>query len=316
MWCIVIQRQFCCNAGNFQGACYKASSMATGRVPEALLVKDRLDICKLLLLSYVFLNCISSVYADVGAAPLQQGSMKSQVSQTAEGTVGNLTLPDPAEINAYIRTNTTLGNVLLPAYPPLQLMKCEVYLLQMKILFNFYTAEHPGGCAEAPGFAKLPKSAYSERQQFWLFGVRSWLSSWSAVLASLVGFAFSACCHDRFELKTFWRSSSSRTPGSQHGRAVSSRSLFLLLFTFVVRSIIGPLICGSGIGCILVLAAAWVRSDVLHPVHLPDPATVINPLLLASNTTLSLRRCSVLDSNHFDFLLHDNYIGMPGSLCP
>jgi hypothetical protein len=182
---------------------------------------------------------------------------------------------------------------------------------------QLYTAEHPGGCTEAPGFAKLPKSAYSERQQFWLFGVRSWLSSWSAVLASLVGFALSAYLRGRFKLKKFLGELKQPPDAWLTARHGGFKQVALFVAVHICGSIkVGPLICGIGIGCILLLAAAWVISDVLHPVHLPDPAAGINPLLFASNTGLNLRRCSVFDSNHFDFLLYDFYIGMPESLCP
>jgi hypothetical protein len=154
--------------------------------PETVFVKN---ISRLLLLSsYVFLFSGASVHAE------GQLTSREAVTASAFGIAGNFTLPEPAIINAYLRTNTSLKNHLLPSFPPLQLIKCEVYLLQMKSLFNFYTADHQGGCAEVPGMKRKPYEAYSEREKFWFFELRSSLCSWPIVLALVAVNAFYIYC--------------------------------------------------------------------------------------------------------------------------
>jgi hypothetical protein len=73
--------------------------------------------------------------------------------------------------------------------------------------------------------------------------------------------------------------------------------------------------CGSFIVG-LILAIVWDEIYVLHPLHLPDPASSINPFLRSSNISLSLQRCTVAPPDADEYFFYDFYTGMPDSLCP
>jgi hypothetical protein len=228
------------------------------------------------------------------------------VTASAFGTAGNFTLPEPAIINAYLRTNTSLRNHLLPSNPPLQLIKCEVYLLQMKGLFNFYTADHQGGCAEVPGMKRKPYEAYSEREKFWLFQLRSSLCSWPTVLALVaVNVFYIYCLHsfDRnfFDIIGYWQRPRRSACEDFASRIAAGGALVFWCESFIVG---------------LILAIVWDEIYVPHPLHLPDPASSINPFLRSSSISLSVQRCTVAPPDADEYFFYDFYTGMPDSLCP
>lgn len=102
-----------------------------------------------------------AVFTAVLIAALIQGSESYagaipdfvQVSMQVDGSTS---LPDPAPLNAFLQSNTTLTNPLIPSQPPLELQICNASILNQPA-FNFYTIQHPGGCGSAPGLASNPK---------------------------------------------------------------------------------------------------------------------------------------------------------------
>ena len=208
---------------------------------------------------------------------------------------GNLTLPEPALINEYLRTNTTLKNYLLPSDPPLQLIKCEAYLLQMGALFNFYVVDHTNGCQVPPPMAPWPEEEYSARGRFWLFKLRGWLSfaGWPGALALLI---VTVCLTKSF---------------CQICRAQHIHVGEMLSFVFFVPIFVGLIVS-------FVLTMNWSEHvDELRSFNLPDPATKINPLLQANNIPLILHRCKATrrGDGGSERPLFQFYIGMPKGMC-
>lgn len=241
----------------------------------------------------------SSPYSGVQATTqILQGDTSRMLLASEDS--GNMSLPDPDVINAYLRTNTTLRNTLLPGEPPLQLIKCHVYLMQTGILFNFYTADHPGGCEGAPRTAAKPLSSYSANDRFWSFELReSWIFSWPLLLA--LGFV-----HCFLLFKIFGgedeRHSAHMTVAEDPASMILS-GLAGVLFVFSV--------CMG-----FCLALKWTVAGKPYPQLLPDPATNINPVLHSNNITLNLHACSGTSQElGRDVTLFQFYTGMPQSFC-
>lgn len=221
-------------------------------------------------------------------------------------TVINATLPDPALINEYLQTDTELRNFLLPENPPLQLIKCKVYLYLLdkrEGLFNFYTADHMGGCREPPPVLPWPQEKYSESQKFWCFQLRAWMCSWHFILQlmaihGVIGLLlFSIWVAIGGPPDSFSSADDGREPGTE------PEEMPELLIVMV------PLFIGFA------LSFAWSDVDLLHRLQLPDPVTGINPLLSSHNISLSLRRCSVPWPGTTDALLFDFYTGTADVTC-
>ena len=48
-------------------------------------------------------------------------------------------------------------------------------------MFNFYAADHLGGCRVPPPVLPLPESSYSASGKFWYIQLRHWLTSWPVI---------------------------------------------------------------------------------------------------------------------------------------
>lgn len=212
--------------------------------------------------------------------------------------IGNLSLPETDLINAYLRTNTTFRNFLLPDYPPLQLIKCDVFVVQLGALFSFYTADHPGGCQEAPQKQLKPMAEHSAKERFWRFELRNWLCFWPLSLTLVASGLLFLQYIER--MKTAVK--------DQH------RPQWRTFTTWVYTGLAVLFIC-SFYGTLPLAGRYWGDVDLLQELHLPDPAITINPFLRSSDISLNLHRCTVLHPRSTKIALFDFYVGMPENIC-
>ncbi|GAQ80617.1 hypothetical protein KFL_000580110 [Klebsormidium nitens] len=212
----------------------------------------------------------------------------------------NMSLPDPDVINAYLRSNTSLRNSLLPGTPPLQLIKCHVYLMQTGNLFNFYTADHPGGCEEAPRTALKPMSSYSASEIFWTLTFPRWLCFWPFLLAlGFVHFVLLSRLNETYERRK-------RSGVLTAAEEKAAGFFFVAAFALLYGSLFGGFI----------FAVGWTDTEELYPQLLPDPASNINSIFQTSNVSLNLHVCNATSPlTGRDVTLFQFYTGMPQSFC-
>eukprot|EP00243_Klebsormidium_subtile_P010473 TRINITY_DN55_c0_g1_i1.p2 TRINITY_DN55_c0_g1~~TRINITY_DN55_c0_g1_i1.p2 ORF type:complete len:116 (-),score=6.37 TRINITY_DN55_c0_g1_i1:1073-1420(-) len=100
----------------------------------------------------------------IAAVYVQEGE-----SLTFEITVhvsGSTSLPDPSPLNAFLRNQSGLVNPLLPDHSPVQLQLCNSSVYYQP--FDFYTLQHPEGCASAPGLLRSKPVGASALEAIWL----------------------------------------------------------------------------------------------------------------------------------------------------
>ncbi|GAQ81202.1 hypothetical protein KFL_000740030 [Klebsormidium nitens] len=268
--------------------------------------------CSFVLMLVFILAGARAASASCGASEkILEGTVRTDnAGVQTEPLMDSFILPEPALVNDFLRNHSTFKNPLLPSSPPLQLIKCEVYLalLGREGLFNFYAAEHSGGCRVPPPVLPLPESSYSAYGKFWFVQLRRSLTSWRVLLII-------AATHGVIHLLSYpyydtVGSSGKKSRNGENG--TQSRQAKRLNDDDKQAILIASILFG-----LLLAFVVWIQALVPQPLQLPDPSISINPFLhVSSNTSLSLHRCTVpwpgISSEHF---LFDFYIGLPSTMC-
>eukprot|EP00243_Klebsormidium_subtile_P010474 TRINITY_DN55_c0_g2_i1.p1 TRINITY_DN55_c0_g2~~TRINITY_DN55_c0_g2_i1.p1 ORF type:complete len:342 (-),score=-1.80 TRINITY_DN55_c0_g2_i1:521-1546(-) len=214
----------------------------------------------------------------IAAVCVQEG--ESQL--TLEITVhvdGSTSLPDPSSLNAFLRNQSGLPNPLLPDHPPVQLQLCTSSVYSQP--FDFYTLQHPGGCASAPGLLRSKPRAASALEAIWL--------AWAAVLLAgrvLIGVIRSRMsATDRADCAS--RCCSRLVP-------VRAERLHMQTAKEVAMCISQSSACITFVAIIpaLFLCSSYVAIDNLLPAPLPDPAS-LNVFLHSSGENVTLSLCTI-----------------------
>lgn len=181
---------------------------------------------------------------------------------------GNLSLPDPESLNAYLRENTGLLNPLLANHPPLQLQKCSFKYYNNTI--DFYTFLHPANCSTAPGWA------LDSRQARRVYTYKKLLWTWNVAFAGLLILCYIAL---RLSGRRFEEVAAGWFPNLNSPQTSLLEALYGTLW-FLLSAI-------SWIPSIPVYATYFVSQKRYLP-QLPDPSLLIGP---ADN----LQLCTVRD---------------------
>lgn len=188
---------------------------------------------------------------------------------------GSTSLPDPGPINRFLKVNTSFVNPLFPSHPPLQLQVCNSSLY--RTAFNFYTAEHPGGCGKAPDMVRNANQDRIVRT----FEKVCWI--WNGVFFGLIILCL-ICWHLNSSFKDSLTKSRIWLEEALFGFDSCSKRAFGL--AWMVVSNVGGVFLGVYLYC--------QNFGQLHldPLKLPEPK-ILNQVLASSGQNVTLYLCTI-----------------------
>lgn len=215
------------------------------------------------------------------------------VHREVEGTAS---LPDPDVINAYLQAETDLVNPLLHGKHPLQLQKCNSSMFN--VAFDFYTVQHPGGCASAPGWARDPK----DEKRIAIYEKACWITDIAVValfvLRVLLSMYSSAFREGVQKLRGFL---SELLNFRDPRKSCIERHFLFLWWIWPFWGLLG-----------LVMYGIFFAGRSSHFVQLPDPSD-FNRVLTSQGYNVSLSLCTVKDASIFPDPNFQVYVGFADS---
>ncbi|GAQ87579.1 hypothetical protein KFL_003620105 [Klebsormidium nitens] len=212
----------------------------------------------------------------IAAALFVQGGESLTVETTYRVHVnGSTSLPDPSPLNAFLLSHSTSLNPLLPDHPPVQLQLCNSRVYSQP--FDFYTLQHPGGCASAPGWITSKSVGARVLEAIWL--------AWGAVLVA--GLVLTWVIPSRMSALKGWavRCCYSLVPASPERIKIPADIIAASPCLRVTA--VFPLFI-----LIALLNFSYAAMDKLLPAPLPDPAS-LNAFLHSSGQNITLSLCTI-----------------------
>lgn len=210
----------------------------------------------------------------------KEEAMKLQVNLQVNGSTS---LPDPATVNAFLQSNSSLANPLLPNKAPVQLQLCNASTIANA--FQYYTLQHPGGCEKAPELVKKSNKAVKTLELVWLV--------WAPLAFALYLFALiGICCKSPWGLWAINALVGFPKQLEAHFGGHAPRDL-LKYYTLTLLVLIAGLAYFSPLW--FLAPPPSLGQTPLHSAALPDPAS-LNPFLYSSGQNVTLHLCTVRDA--------------------
>jgi hypothetical protein len=216
-----------------------------------------------------------SIILIAAALSVQEGESLTVETTYRVHVDGSTNLPDPSNLNAFLLNHSTLLNPLLPDHPPVQLQLCTSRVYSQP--FDFYTLQHPRGCASAPGWITSKSVDARVLEAMWL--------AWFTVL--LTGLVLNCVMPSRMSALKGWaiRCCYSLVPASPEGIQIPANitAAFPCLIAIAAFVLFLPVVA---------LNFFYAAMDKLLPAPLPDPAS-LNAFLQSSGQNITLSLCTI-----------------------